>query len=466
MYSLANAIINQDKQQIFRFLQHGEDVNGLDEYGFRPLIETAIVDNVELASDLLRAGADPNLQDVLGGTALHWAVENNNLPLCKLLVAHQANLNQYNFAGQPPLVMALLRNQKPLSKWLIKKGADRTFAQDFINIKLLGHLFELIGVVNLITPDNQFVEVDFEGFFLEITLGVIADLVYQFQHHFAARSLRRYSGLMRFIAEILERAATLDKYTQYRVDVAQFEKIIDPLIRQDPLVIPVAYEGHAITFIRYSDIWVKCDRREDSRLYDNIMFYRMKNPSVLTTAFIKDLIYTPHPSEYINKTLDHILQLDPITELKVEAQISGNCSWANVEATIPAIFFLVLYQLDKSGQSIEQYKKAALDFFHRFLEWSKDRALNFCIKRYNESDSIRKASIAEILAAILFQQHKHEVIDQKRVNLILEVLLPSSYTYILDNYLRVYYYERPTPEGKRFADLLKQHGYLASRSPR
>lgn len=456
MLSLADAILQEDIDSVRQLLQYGEDVNQIDEYGFRPLIEAAIVDNKKMSKLLLDQGADPNQQDVTGGVALQWAVENNNLDLCKLLLEYHANPNAYNFAGQPVLVMPTLRRQSPIKQLLIQGGADPIFAQDYINTKLLGHLFELIGTANIVGPENQFIEVDFEGFFLEITLGLISDSLSQFQNHFAARRLRRYSGLSQFIVDVLDRASQLIKYQQYRVDISKHRSQIDALIQQHPILIPVGYEGHAITFISHEDIWVKCDRREDSRLFDNIMFYKVQNRQKLTDNFAKNLIYEKHTSDFINEELDQILGLQPITELKIESQISGNCSWANVEAVIPALFFLILMQLNKNSDALAYYKTLSLNFFQRWREWNKDRALHFCIQSYNEGDAVRKACKAEILAAVLFQRCDiNNATDLERIKSILGVLLKSPYEYILKNYLRVYYYESRTEEGKRFAEMLK-----------
>lgn len=459
MSSLANTILQEDIQGVQQWLRHASELNELDEYGFTPLIEAAIVDNIKISQLLLDRGADPNLQDVTGGTPLHWAVENNNETLCQLLLEHGANPNAYNFAGQPILVMPTLRQQSSLRRLLVKNGANETFAQDYIHTKLLGHMFELVGTADIVSPTNQFVDVDFEGFYLEITLGLIANALSQFQNHFAARQLRRYAGISQFIVAVILRAAALIKYQQYRVDIAKHVTQINTLIQQEPVLIPVGYEGHAITFIRYHHIWIKCDRREESRLYDNVMFYQINHPERLTTEFIKDLIYKKQSDQFINKTLDEILGLTPITELKVEAQISGNCSWANVEAVIPALFFLVMMQ--HGGEQQGYNKTLALNYFHRFREWNKDRALDYCIQSFKEGDAIRKATKAEILAAVLFQRcDLNHVVDRVRIENILSVLLNSPYEYVLKNYLRIYYYESGTEEGKRFASLLKEYGYV------
>jgi hypothetical protein len=461
MLSLADAILQEDIESVRQMLRYGDDVNQIDEYGFTPLIEAAIIDNVKISKFLLSQNANPNQQDVTGGTALQWACENNNVDLCELLLSHNANPDAYNFSGQPVLVMPTLRQQSELRSLLIQRGANATFAQDFINTKLLGHIFELVGTATIIDPQNQFVEVDFEGFFLEITLGLIANSLSQFHNHFAARKLRRYSGLAQFIVEIMQRATQLIKYQQYRVDISRYQQTIDSLLNQEPLLIPIGYEGHAVTFIKRDDIWVKCDRREDSRLYDNITFYHIGRPDQLTKKFIKNLIYEKQSDQFINEELDEILGLQPITELKVEAQISGNCTWANVEASIPALFFLVLMQISKDKQTFAYHKTLALNFFHRWRDWNKDRALHYCIQSFEESDSIRKACKAEILAAILFQRcDMSNTSDRDHIENILSVLIKSPYQYLLKNYLRVYYYENYTEEGKRFAQMLKEYGYL------
>lgn len=460
MLTLADAILEKDVASVQQALRY-TNANGINEYGFTPLVEAAVVNSLPISELLIRAGANPNLPDATGATALQWAVENNNVELAQLLLKNSANPNAYNFAGQPVLAMAILRRYTEMRTLLIKSKADLVFAQDYINTKLLGHMFELVGNASIVTPDNQFVEVDFEGFFLEITLGLIAEALAQFQNHFAARQLRKYSGISQYIVEIQRRAARLIQLQQYQVDRSKHSKEINRLIKEEPLIIPVGYEGHAITFIKFQNIWIKCDRREDSRLYDNIMFYRVQNTEQLTNEFIKSLLYEKQSSQFINQYLDGILALEPITELKVEAQISGNCSWANVEATIPALFFLILMQANQDTKTMAYYKTLALNYFHRWREWNKERALHYCITSFQEGDSLRKATKAEILAAILFQRCDYTNInDRERIELILSTLMNTPYEYIIRNYLRIYFYQNYTEEGRRFSEMLKEYGYV------
>lgn len=460
MLTLTDAILAEDIHAVQSALKYSHELNLLDVYGFTPLIEAAIIDNIEISRLLLKNRALPNLQDVTGGTALHWAVENNNASLCELLLDHGANPNAYNLAGQPVLVMPLLRQHNKIKKLLIEQGADLRFAQDYINTKLLGHLFELTGTATIVSPDNEFVEVDFEGFYLEVTIGLIADSVRRFQNHFAARQLRKYTGISNFIVKVMQSAADLIKFQQYRVNIEKHDDEINRLIKNEPMIIPVGYEGHAITFIRYGDLWVKCDRREESRLYDNVMIYHIQHKENMTVDLIKKMVFKKQSSAFINKDLDELLGLVPITEIKVDAQISGNCSWANVEAIIPALFFLVMMELSQDEASQSYNKTQALNYFHRWREWSKGRLLHYCLQAFSEGDVLRRACFAEMLVALLFQTCDFDnPADASRIESIMTVMLGSPYEYLFNNYLRIYYYESNTDEGKKFADMLKAYNY-------
>jgi len=461
IYSLADEIINENTENVRAILRAGIDVNQLDEYGFTPLIEAAIADNVQIAEEIIRAGADVNLQDATGGTALTWAVENNNVVLTELLLKLGADANTYTFSGQPVLTMPLLRRQQEIKKLLQKYGAELRFAQDYINTKLLGHVYELVGTADLIAPNNSFVEIDFEGFYLEVTLGIIANALAQFQNHFAARKLKQFAEITQVVINVIERAAYLIKFQQYRTDLAEHKQQIDSLILQEPLLIPVGYEGHAITFIKLGTIIAKCDRREDSRLYDNIVFYQVTRPERLTPAFLKDLFYQKKSDEFVNDELPAFLGLKPITELKIEAQISGNCSWANVEAAIPTVFFLLLMASDQNAKNLSQYKNMALNYFHQWREWNKERSLQFCIQSFREGDTIRNACKAEILAAILYQRCRYsQAADRERIEAILNVLTQAPYQHVLQNYVKTYSYEGISEEGREFAQMLRAYGYL------
>src|SRR5205823_3250445 len=100
---------------------------------------------------------------------------------------------------------------------------------------------------------------------------------------------------------------------------------------------------------------------------------------------------------------------------------------------------------------LSQHKSTALDFFHQWREWNKDRALQFCIQSFKDGDSIRNVCKAEILAAILFQRCRAQsTADRERITSILSVLQMPQYKHVLQNYIQVYCYESQSDEGKEF----------------
>ncbi len=459
--SLADEIINGTTYSVAKYLAHRpSEINEIDKYGFTPLIESAIVDNIDIAKLLIEHGADINQQDATGGTALHWTVENNNLEFCELLLKHKADPNASNISSQPVLAKALLRQQQPLKQLLYKHGADLKFAQDFINTKLLGHRFELRGYVDIVDHLGRFVEINFEGFFLEFTLGIIRHSLVEFRHNFAAKHLRKHFDRLQHIIDALTVAEKLIQYQQYRVDISKFQQEINHLLRFDLLLIPVAFEGHAITFIKYHDLLAKCDRGEASKTNDSVAFFHVNNPYALTSDFIKNLIYKKQSSNFINMQLPQQLALSQLTQLLVESQISGNCSWANVEACVPAMMFLLMLNEQHDLDRLVKHKMAAMSLYNQWREWDKDRALHQCIISMKDASKQRRHSKAHILGAILFQRCDYTVAkDVERAKRILAILMLTEYQYVIDSYLRVYYRKQRTEAGENLVQLLKICGY-------
>jgi hypothetical protein len=459
--TLAKQIIFGSLNNVANFIQQGAELNVIDEYGYTPLIQTAIVDSVPKARLILEAGADINFTDLTGRTALHWAVDNNNIELSELLLKNDANPNAFTRASQPVLVMPLLRNQNAIKQLLYKYGADLNFAQDFINAKLLGHRFELEGRVDIVDNMGTFNEIEFEGFYLEFSLAIVAESLIDFRNNFGGKHLRNYFPKLQTIIYSLHNAAELIKYQHYLIDISDHEKKINILLDTSPLVIPVAYDGHAIAFIKYRDWFIRCDRGAYGRDHGTIIFYKIGQPHTLTKKLIKSLIYQRQEKQFIDEGLIQMLDLEPIGELPLPVQISGNCAWANVEAVVPTIMFILLSeeQRAKSNVTIEEYKRRAFYFYEEWLEWDKNRALYFCINSFYQSNPARKASKAATLAAILFQQCQYtKPTDREKSEKMLPILTNPEYSYILKSYFKVFWPIKNNLQIKNLAEFLDEYG--------
>lgn len=462
MATLSKQIIFGSLSDVSTFIQRGGVVlNEIDEYGYSPLIQTAIVNSVPKAKVLLEAGADIQFTDLTGRSALHWAVDNNNMELAKLFLEHRANPNAYTRAGQPVLAMPLLRNQNPIKKLLYRYGADLNFAQDFINAKLLGHRFELEGRVDIVDNLGTFIEVEFEGFYLEFSLALVAESLIDFRHNFGGKHLREYFPNLHIIINAMKGGAELIKYQHYLVEIKEHEQVINTILDHKPLLIPIAYEGHAISFIKYRDWLIRCDRGAYGRDHGTVIFYKMGQPDRLNKSLIKNLIYKRQGKMFIDEGLIEMLDLQPIATLPLSVQISGNCSWANIEAVIPTMMFILLLEQQQTtgDYDVEECKRKAMYFYEEWLEWDKNRAMYFCMNSFYHANPARKASKACILAAILYQQCRYlNENDREKAEKILPILTLPEYNFILKSYFKVYYSQKDDQRIKDLAEFLDEFG--------
>ena len=72
----------------------------------------------------LKANADPNAPQPDGTTALHWAVQHDELATTKVLLAAGANVSATNNYGVPPITLACVNGNEEIVRALLDAGAD------------------------------------------------------------------------------------------------------------------------------------------------------------------------------------------------------------------------------------------------------------------------------------------------------------------------------------------------------
>ncbi|XP_059165676.1 inversin-like [Physella acuta] len=100
------AAVNGEKQTLTRLISASTDTADLDvgdQFGRSPLMYCVLVDRLECAEILIKAGAQVNLKDKGGRTALHWAAHKGNLRLMKLLLSRGADCREKDNEGQTAL---------------------------------------------------------------------------------------------------------------------------------------------------------------------------------------------------------------------------------------------------------------------------------------------------------------------------------------------------------------------------
>lgn len=453
--TIASDIINCRMPDFNAYLSADESLDDIDEYGFTPLIETAITRQPHIAVELIKRGVDVNKPDVTGRTALHWAVDNHDLKLVHILLQSGADVNAYTKAGLSILVYPVLRGQNNLKHLLLQYGARLDFAMDFIYAKLLGHRYELSGDVDIINASGEFIELDYEGFILEFTVAVIKDSLRRFTSSYATKEYRHYFP---YLYKIMDAFTVADELLQYQQHVKlrnEDKHRIAELSKSPMLILPAASRGHALCFIKFKDFWAKIDRGENSIKEGCVNIFHIGRPELITAEFIQTFLYKKHSRNYFHQEINQILQLRPVAKIPMTSQISGNCSWANVQAVIPVAY--AIQDLADNGNFSEVDCKT---IFEAWGGWDKDRALDECIQRFYLATPARKASFAAMLGAVLFQACDHEnAHDLERAEKILAILTQPDYYYILSSYLEIYCVKRLTRKGNNLLKILDDCGF-------
>jgi len=94
----------------------------------QPLIESARHQDVAAVQELLVAGADPNIRQADGATALHWAAYREDVAMLTALLEAGANVNATNRYGASPLYLAAKSGNAELIEKLINAGANPDLA--------------------------------------------------------------------------------------------------------------------------------------------------------------------------------------------------------------------------------------------------------------------------------------------------------------------------------------------------
>ena len=453
--TIADEIIHGLEPNYDRVIQEGYTLDDMDEYGFTPLIESVICERLPVAEGLIRRRVTIDEPDVLKRTALHWAVDQGLPEFAHLLLKNGANPNTYDSNGLSALVYPVLRGQHELKHLLYQYGAKLDFALDFIHGKLLGHRFELKGRTEILAPNNEFIELNYEGFILEFTVAVIKDSLRRFTSSYSTRYLRPQFKYINAILDGLIVAEELLRYQHVQQLSKEDKKKIVNLIKKTPLLIlPAASRGHAMCFIRMNEWWVKIDRGENSLREGSANIYQMMRPEAFNFEFLQEFLYQRHPREYFHQHINEQLGLKPMYKVALTSQIAGNCSWANIQGVVALGY--ALQQLNRRGSFSND---DAMVFYNAWTDWDQERALDDCIQRFYMVENHRKFTIASMLGAVLFQatdakNAKHV----KRAEKILTILTLPEYYFILESYLTHYCVKRLTPKGNNLLKLLDDCG--------
>lgn len=130
-----------------------DDINNINKTGGRtPLMRAAEYasenNNLNVLKCLIKAGADLNVQDANGKTALMLAVGNNQIDAVKELIKEGAKLNIKDKKGNTALSLAVINNNIDIVKELINAGSKLNIGYELIEAIKNNHLDIAMKLLN------------------------------------------------------------------------------------------------------------------------------------------------------------------------------------------------------------------------------------------------------------------------------------------------------------------------------
>jgi len=122
--TLLDAVKADDRAAVEALAAQGADANVREADGATALAWAAMRSNVEIAQSLLKAGANPNLANELGIGPLSLAIQNGSAELARLLLDNGADPNLACENGETPLMTAARLGQVDVMRMLLDHGAE------------------------------------------------------------------------------------------------------------------------------------------------------------------------------------------------------------------------------------------------------------------------------------------------------------------------------------------------------
>ncbi len=128
------AALSGSTEAVQALLEGGADADSKTSLDLTPLM-IAIrarrgTNQTDIAVLLLENGANPDQQDMLGNSALHYAVSERSTDMIPILVAHGASIDLPNKVGDTPLHIAAQQNMAPAVSILLEQGASADIANN------------------------------------------------------------------------------------------------------------------------------------------------------------------------------------------------------------------------------------------------------------------------------------------------------------------------------------------------
>ena len=140
--SLIYAVLLKEYEIVKAMLPVAEDIN--EKWGrnyLTPLIIASQLQDFKIAKLLIQNGADVNIQDRVGKTALSWAIQHNSFEIASLILKHGGDANIADETGFTPLMIASYSGFTKIAKLLLKNNAHVNHESKYFKSALIQAIF-------------------------------------------------------------------------------------------------------------------------------------------------------------------------------------------------------------------------------------------------------------------------------------------------------------------------------------
>ena len=121
---LSEKLFTNNIDQVIACIEKGANLDLQEKYGETALIRAISCENYKIVELLIEKGANLDLQDDYGRTALIKAIFYVNYNIVELLIEKGANLDLQDKDGETALMIAIDYNNYKIAELLIEKGAN------------------------------------------------------------------------------------------------------------------------------------------------------------------------------------------------------------------------------------------------------------------------------------------------------------------------------------------------------
>ncbi len=393
--SLSKDILDKNTDKIYRRISVGIAVNDHDAYGYTPLILAIMTNQPNIVDLLLSKGADVNMPDLFGQPPLHWAIRVESEQITSLLLKKGAFPNTVSAYGEPLLVYPLIKKQSKIAENLRAHGTSQSCAEDYIFLKNIGHHFDLKGFGLFKNYNLLIYPIDYQGFRIEFSLNHLKN-----SYESAVFSGKYTSPYQKNILETLARSCKLRSFKQ---QIGSHSENLDLESALDEMnLFPMAFDGHAVSVIYSYPYLILCDRSQGRE--HTAALYSI--PHRLSLETIKHWLYGKKNRLYWDN-LPKYCEAKYIDSCRIDAQISGNCSWANIEPSV--IFLDALYHYRDHGTAFSSWKER----YENWSFWNKNYALNQAFSLSTQLSGDRLLALKVTLLNIILEGNAPHSLEEK-----------------------------------------------------